>query len=654
MKGENRRMENSIRKNYHLSIIKSSVKLCSFLLLSLFLINCSEIQTPKSDPFIGENSPPPKQEFRWSNGKTPKSFDPALASASPETDIVRTLFEGLTDVNPATSEAIPAISDKWTSSPDFKIWTFQLRKDAKWSNGETVTADDFVRSWKRLTELGDKVSQRGLLKNIVGMDSEDVLPIFADDDVEIADREENSNKSANETSNQNASSENNSNGEELPQDAFTRPEDSNKMPEQTARKTDSKAKFGVQAIDKFSLKVTLIQPDNEFPLLVAHPIFRPIFGDGKDFEKSVLDAKTITNGAFRIISVAKDGISLERNPDYWNRAEVKLERVKFIPSEDAEMALAAYRAGEIDAITNASFQPLALKLLQPFGEFHQTVHGALNYYEFNLNSKPFDDFRVRKALAISIDRKRLTEDEMDGATEPALNFLPFETKNERLKEDVEKAKRLLSEAGYSNGENFPVIKLLVNRNNMQQKIAKSVAKMWQKNLNVSTEIIVKDKVDFENSIQIGDFSLARRGIVLPTHNEIINMLAMFEHKPTLVNQENKEITSPASNSNNQILDQETAESNLNFEENETQKIENKSSGETNAIAENKIITTEEEALKQIPAIPLYYPTSYSLVKPYIKGFELNVFDALSLKNVEIDNDWQPKDSKNISNSQNAK
>jgi oligopeptide transport system substrate-binding protein len=367
-----------------------------------------------------------------------------------------------------------------------------------------------------------------------------------------------------------------------------------------------------------------------------------------------LDAKTITNGAFRITSVAKDGISLERNPDYWNQAEVKLEKVKFIPSEDAENALAAYRAGEIDAITNASFQPLALKLLQPFDEFHQTVHGALNYYEFNLNSKPFDDFRVRKALAISIDRKRLTEDEMDGATEPALNFLPFETKNEQLKEDVEKAKKLLGEAGFSNGENFPVIRLLVNRNNMQQKIAKSVAKMWQKNLNIRTEIIVKDKADFENSLQIGDYNLARRGVVLSTHNEIINMLAMFENKNNVVNQENTEITPPASNSNSQILDQKTAESNLNFEEDKLQKTDSKSSDETNGIAENKIITTEEEALRQIPAIPLYYPTSYSLVKPYIKGFELNVFDALSLKNVEIDNDWQPKDSKNISNSQNTK
>ena len=110
--------------------------------LVLFAVSCAEIQAPKPEPFIGENAPPPQQEFRWSNGKAPKSLDPARASASPEIDIVRALFEGLTDLDSANTTAVSAIALKWKSSEDFKTWTFELRRDAKWSNGKPVTATE--------------------------------------------------------------------------------------------------------------------------------------------------------------------------------------------------------------------------------------------------------------------------------------------------------------------------------------------------------------------------------------------------------------------------------------------------------------------------------------------------------------------------------
>src|ERR1043165_6165124 len=148
-----------------------SVSICVYLwiiILGLFLTACSELEKPKTEPFYAQTAPPQKKEFRWSNGKMPKSFDPALASAPPETDIIRAVFEGLTDTNPKTLEAVPSVAEKWTASEDFKTWTFYLRKDAKWSNGENVKAQDFVRSWKRLAEMGAKVSHAQLLENIVG------------------------------------------------------------------------------------------------------------------------------------------------------------------------------------------------------------------------------------------------------------------------------------------------------------------------------------------------------------------------------------------------------------------------------------------------------------------------------------------------------
>lgn len=637
--------------------LSASLSLC----LILILTGCNEIQSPKPEPFIGENAPLPQQEFRWSNGKLPKSFDPAQAAASPETDIVRAIYEGLTDVEAKTLKPVPAIATKWIASEDNKVWTFQLREDAKWTNGELVTAEDFVRSWKRLTELGNKVQQRNLLKNIVGMDSEDVLPVFANEEIDISQKEE---EPENNSLLQKLQLENNSNTADdptqNPNPETEKSESSNLEAEKNSKKVETKPKkmpkFGVEAIGKFVLKVTLIHADADFPVLVAHPIFRPIYGDGKDFEKGELSGNIVTNGAFRLSAVAKDGISLERDANYWDKDQVKLEKVKFVPTENAEQALAEYRAGKLDVITNANFQPLALKLLRPFkDEFHQTTHGALNFYQFNLNEKPFDDFRIREALAISIERERLTADDMDGTTEPALSFLPFEEeKSKKLEENIEKAQTLLSEAGFAGGENFPTIRLIVNRNNVQQRIARSVAKMWLKNLNIKTEVLVKEQADLETSMQTGDFNLIRRGVVLPTNNETSSMLAIFEGKKIAAEKDvKKDISENKVTAENQILTDEKAESNLNFTETEKapETTENPQLNNEHH-AENSLILTEDQALEQLPAIPLYFPTSYSLVKPYIHGFDLNAFDALSLKNVEIDSNWQPANGKTISNVKN--
>ena len=230
----------------------------------------------------------------------PKSFDPALASASPETDIVRALYEGLTDVDSKSLAPVPAIASKWMASADFKTWTFQLRQDAKWSNGENVTARDFVKSWKRLTELGDKVGQRDLLKNIVGMDTKNVLPVFADESPNTLPKNEPKNSVNKEQSaekNETAKAENLQNKET--NSTETPIAESQKIPSLAKNNSQNVvAKFGVEAIDDYTLKVSLNQPDKEFPELVAHPIFRPIYGDGKDFE--ALNAQIVTNGAFNI------------------------------------------------------------------------------------------------------------------------------------------------------------------------------------------------------------------------------------------------------------------------------------------------------------------------------------------------------------------
>ncbi len=641
--------------------IDKSKPFCVCVLLAvsvLFSTSCDEIEKPKVEPYYSETTPPVKQEFRWSNGKTLKSFDPALAAAPPETDVTRAIYEGLTDTNSKDLEPTPAIALKWSSEAEHRVWTFELRSDAKWSNGEPVKAEDFVRSWKRLAEIGDEVAHQNLLNNIVGMQTAKV----SDSNSVVEDLSKTVKQDATV-----ASRSKNGTVEEMPKSAPTvgqKPKSNIKKdelvaqstPKPTSPKSEPKSEngkvkplsFGVEAVSDFQLKVVLLKSDKNFPSLVAHPIFRPIYPD-TNFEK--LNADIVTNGAFRVSSVGSDGVTLDRSETYWNSKNVKLERVRFVPKENAEQALEAYRAGEIDAVTNAQFEPLALKLLMPFDDFKRTVHSALNFYEFNEKQEPFDDKRVREALAIAIERERLTEDEMDGSTKPAFGFQPYtDASKAKLEQDISKAQELLAEAGFPNAENFPKVRLLINRNNVQQRIARSVVKMWKQNLNIETEILVREQSEINSLVDLREFDLVRRGVVLPTSDETVNMLAIFSPKnsesgeagvPNSVEtfDEAKQVKKLSGNSTlNELLkdDQVVPKFGKSAEQQEMRE----------GSGENDLIMTEDEAIKELLAIPLYFPTSYSLVKPYVIGFAINSLDASSLGEVSIDSYWQPSAQKN--------
>lgn len=575
----------------------------------------------------------------------PKSFDPALAAAPPETDVVRAIFEGLTETDPKTLQPTPGVAEKWTHSEDFKTWTFHLRKDAKWSNGKAVTAEDFARSWKRLAEMGEKVPHYKLLSNIIGMQplEKEIAPKVETQEIDLISKQSaNQNvhffrSQSNSGTAANAAPKPNSNSVQSEIKTQVKPEEKSKSKEK------KETKFGVEAIDDYMLKVSLIKPDKNFPALASNPILRPIYDNGKEFEEGKLNADIVTNGAFRVFSVGQDGVTLDRAEHYWNRKEVKLERVRFVPTENAEKALEAYRAGEVDAVTNVEFEPLALKLLTPYDDFQRTTHSAINFYEFNREKSPFSDRRVREALAVAIERERLTEDEMEGASRPALSFLPFDGEHTaKIAQDAERARKLLAEAGFPNGENFPVVRLVINRNDTQQRIARRVAKMWKENLNVETDIQIKELAELQDVKKAGDYDVMRRGVVLPTSDETANMLAIFTPKKKIKESAGKK---------NQTAEEKKSETGENVQNEQTPAesveaaIEESGDIMIEHLDENSpAILTEEEAILELPAIPLYFPTSYSLVKPYVHGFEINTLDAPSLKDVRIDNFWRPLSS----------
>jgi oligopeptide transport system substrate-binding protein len=563
------------------------------------------------EQFYGRAVTPRAQELRWSDGGLPQVFDPALAAAAPDTDAVRALYEGLTEYDPKTLAPVPGVAARWESSADARVWTFHLRRDARWSNDDPVTAQDFVRSWRRTLELGDRAPHARLMMNIEGVAPAVVYPSPEPAPAPAAG----------------------------PTPSPAADSGRNEEPQQEAGPEAQPQTFGAEAVDEYTLRVRLQRPDPGFPALASHPVFRPVHKlDSLSAERGPAPVRPVSNGAFQLTKVGDDGVVLERAKNYWDAGAVSLQRVQFVPAKDAEAALAAYRAGEVDAVTNAGFEPLALKLLAPYRDFRRATFGALTYYGFNTARPPFDDVRVREALSIAIDRDRISQDQLGGATEPAKRFLPAElaaagatseTPAAPVERDVGRARALLAEAGYPEGQNFPKVRLLVNRNAQQRQVAESVAAMWRSALGVETEIIQKDWAEYEIAFREGDYDVARRSYVMQAADESASLRGMFEPEtPPVIMLTSQGVERPP---------QKKAEEGGRPRAD----VEAPAAPPEPSVPAPLPILSEAQALRELPAMPIYFAASYALVKPYVVGFDANLLDAPSLKHVRIDTSWQP-------------
>ncbi|HYE65531.1 MAG TPA: ABC transporter substrate-binding protein, partial [Pyrinomonadaceae bacterium] len=320
------------------------------LLLIVSLIGGGCFLDGEIQPYYGRVMVPSAQEFRWSNGGLPQTFDPALAAAPPDTDAVRAMFEGLTEYDPRTLAPVPGVAARWESSAGGREWTFYLRHDARWSNGEPVTAHDFVRSWQRTLRLGDRAPHAKLLENIEGVGQAALSAPKPSPSPETSPAASPSND---------------------------RMDARREEKSRAVRKPAVLPPLGVEAVKDDVLRVHLQRPDMNFPALVAHPIFRPVHAADSTLKETTTKPPLVSNGPFRLSNIGQEGVLLERANSYWDAQAVSLRRVQFVATRDAESALAAYRAGEVDAVTNAVFEPLALKLIAPYKDFRRATYGAI-------------------------------------------------------------------------------------------------------------------------------------------------------------------------------------------------------------------------------------------------------------------------------------
>lgn len=570
----------------------------------------------EGESFYGRVATPRAQEFRWSDGGVPRVFDPARASAPPDTDAVRALFEGLTDYDPQTLRPVSGVAYRWDSSTDGRVWTFYLREDARWSNGDPVTAQDYQRSWQRTLRLGDDAPHAALLSNLLedGVERKTEFPTAP-----------------------------------APAEGETPTLEGTSVKERVVAEggRSHEPRLAVDVIDEHVLRLRLRRPDQNLPSLLAHPVFRPVHSSvagaaAKNDQASArppeggnAQPQSITNGAFRLTELGDDKVVLERESHYWNAAQVALERVRFVGSRDTEGALKAYRDGEIDALTNANVEPVGLKLLASYQDYRRTTFGALTFYDFNATRPPFDDPRVRRALALAVDRKRLSDDTLEGSTVPAETFLPVSPpteggeKSDRLTFDPTRARLLLAEAGYPGGAGFPAVRLLVNRNDQHRLVAHSIAEMWKRVLGIETEVLLKGWDEYETRLRSGEYDVAKRSMLLQTPDEETNMLAMFDPERLAFGAgEARAVGSGAAGM-------------------QAPNVGAKPPGDklSSGLALPAPIYSEPEALARVPAIPIYFASSFALVKPYVQGFDTNILDAPSLRHVRIDASWQPPQDK---------
>ncbi|NKB25327.1 MAG: peptide ABC transporter substrate-binding protein [Kiritimatiellae bacterium] len=514
---------------------------------------------PKIDPVEHGNH---KQILHIGNGTEPQDLDPHIVTGVPEHNIISALLEGLVAEDPKTLQPIPGVAEDWEVSPDGTVYTFDLRKNAQWSNGDPVTAHDFVFSYKRI------------LAPALGSEYAYMLYVIK-------------------------------NAKDFHKGTIT-----------------DFLQVGIKAMAHDILEITLENATPYFLSLLNHyswfPVHPPtILKHGRIDERGTKWTRSenfVGNGPF-VLDTWKinDMIIVKKNETYWDADNVRLNAIHFHPIEDERTEERAFRSGQLHITGSVPLSKIEVyKEKKPDLIKISTFLGTY-FYRINVHRPPLNDVKVRRALAMAIDREGIVKNVTKGGQQPAYAFTPPDTAGyttrTRIPSDIHQAKKLLAEAGYPNGMGFPKIELLYNTSEGHRTLAQAIQQMWKKDLNINVKLLNQEWKVYLDTVKQQNYNIARAGWI-GDYVDPNTFLDMF-------------VTDGGNN--------DTGWSNPEYDQRirEVAKISNFPQRMEHFQQAETIL------LDQTPIIPIYFYTRVYLIQPNVKGWYENLLDHHPYKYVYL-------------------
>ena len=503
--------------------------------------------------------------LHFGNGTEIQDLDHQVVTGVPEHKVVMALIEGLVMENPVDLSPEPGVAHRWEISDDQLTYTFHLRDTAVWTDGEPVTAEDFLLSYRRILTPS--------------LASEYANMIY--DFVENAE-------------------------------AYYRGEI-----------TDF-SEVGFKVIDPHTFQIRLRSPTPYFlNILASHYSWWPVpikvierFGGlarkGTDWTRP---ENYVGNGPFRLKSwKPNQKIIVEKNPLYWDRVRVRLNEIHFYPVESAETEERMFRTGQLHRTSTVPLSKLDVYRRDNPEVLHIEPLLSVYFYRINVTRPPLDDVRIRRALALAIDRESLVKNVLRGGQTPAYNFTPpgfpdYEPRA-RLEGTLEEARRLLAEAGYPGGEGLLPIEILYNTSEGHRTIAEALQQMWRTNLGIDVRLLNQEWKVYLDSQDNLDFSLSRSGWQAD-YVDPNTFLEIF-------------VTGGGNN--------DTGWSNPEYDRLRRAALETADPATRFAIYERM----EEILIEELPIIPIYHYTRNYLLDPGVKGWHPTVLDNHPFKYIYLE------------------
>ncbi|MEE2843644.1 MAG: peptide ABC transporter substrate-binding protein [Planctomycetota bacterium] len=622
----------------------------------------------------------PRADFVFNNGAEIKTMDPAQATGSPEGRVINALFEGLLRSMPAGEPdelgRIPmkpvarGMADRFTVTADGTVYRFHIREDARWTNGDPVTATDFAWSWMRFLHpetaseynyqlfyvrgaekfntvqlaVGDKVEveladrktpelfprgtiRRGILRDLIlpaaDTADRDNQEVEAADGVEaisgkaifiVEFQNESSSTAATETIAYAVSADGSLAGiDELKQTYTGNFPLSDIQPCKHVLYDFNEV--GIRVLSSQDLEVTLNSATAFFPELVAfyplHPVHRGCVEQygARRFTKA---EHIVSNGPFRLIERRiRDRIRLTKNEQYWNAAEVELESIDVMSIQSETTSLNMYLTGQLDWDTTPP--NTMIPILKKRDDFVSTPFLASYFYRVNTEKPPLNNPLVRRALNLAIDKRSIVDNVVKGGQSPASSFVPPGMNGYEgyrgSGHNVKLARQLLAEAGYPNGKGLPQIEILYNTADSHRDIAEVIQQDWKKNLGINVVLRNLEWGSFLDSLRTGDYMVARSGWIgdYPDPNTFLDMF----------------VTGGPNNQTNW--------GNAKYDNN----IKLAKSEPDPAVRMQLFVEAETILMKEQAIMPIYFYVSKNMVQPRIEGFHANLQDIHPLHLIKI-------------------